>query len=269
MKSHEQKMHEKKAHESELERNDLNAWFQKTWANLKSGQIASKRFMIGALVVGVAIGLVIYFLGGRRTAEAAAWKTLDGANTLESLDDIAKNSPNTVQGKVARLQKARQLLGPQGVMQMSNNLDPAIRAKALKSIEEARELFTKLADEFKDDLTLTAQSLDGAAHAELALVGIPKESSPQESRGSVDKAIDLFRRYAKVAGETAGEPAKKMADDLEKIMKEGTEKGKVTPLQLGQYLNEKLNPKPKPDIKMPSLTPEPAPPTPNSSTPPK
>jgi hypothetical protein len=165
---------------------------------------------------------------------------------------------------VARLQKARQLLGPQGVMQMSNNLDPAVRAKALKSIEEAREIFAKLADEFKDDLTLTAQALDGAAHAELALVGIPKENSAEEPRGTVDKAIELFRRYAKVAGDTAGEPAKKMADELEKIMKDGAKEGKVTPLQLGRYLNEKLNPKPKPDIKIPpSLTPSPSPPTPN------
>ena len=68
MKSHEKKVQEKKAHESELERNDLNAWFQTTWTNLKTGQFASKRFMIGALVVGVAIGLVYYFLSGRRSA---------------------------------------------------------------------------------------------------------------------------------------------------------------------------------------------------------
>ncbi len=256
MKSHEQKMHVKKEHEVELERNDLNAWAQKTWTSLKSGQIASKRFAIMAVVIGVVIGLAIYLIKGGRANETAAWKNLDTATSMDAYDEIAKN-PNTLPGKVARLQKARLLLGPQGVAQMSNPTNPELRNKALKCIEEAREIFTKLADEFKDDLTLTAESIHGAAQAELALVGVPREGAPEGStdfRGSVDKAIELFRRYAKVAGDTAGEPAKKMADELEAK--------KSDAVQLGKYLSEKLTPQPKREIKIPdSLKPEPAPPS--------
>ena len=155
-------------------------------------------------------------------------------------------------GKAAKLQVARQLLGPQGVSQLGS-IDPSTRGKAIKSIEDAREAFTKLIEEFKGDLTLQALAIDGAAHAELALIGIPKEGTTSDYRGSVDKAIELFRQYAKLVGEPAGEPAKKMADELE------AKKSDV--LQLGMYINTKMAPLvPAPEFKipnLPSLTPAP------------
>ncbi len=253
MKTHDQKMAEKAEHEKELERNDLYTWLTNTWTRLKSGQVLSSRFALIALVVGVAIGLAIYLLNRRGSTDTQAWVTLQETVGVEKLSEFAKTHANTLPGKVARLQIARQQLGPLGVNQLSN-INPDTRGKAIKSIEDAREEFTKLADDFGNDLALKAQAIDGAAHAELALVGIPKEGKSLQSadfRGTVDKAAELFRKYATLVGEPAGDAAKKMAEQLE------SKKQEV--LQLGSYLNTRLAPTtPLPDIKLPpSLTPEP------------
>lgn len=254
MKSHDQKMAEKAAHEAELERNDLYAWLQKVWTQCKSGQIWRSRSFITALLVIAAVGLAYYLLRGRSAAENSAWRTLDNTWSLTGLEEYAKNHPSSLPGKVARLQAARQQLGPLGLSQLSN-INPDTRGKAIAAIEAAREEFLKLADEFKDDLTLTAQAIDGAAHAELALVGIPKagvtDPASTEYRGSVDKAIELFRRYAKVAGDGAGASAKKLADELEAK--------KQDVLQLGKLINTKLMPERREEPKLPTgLTPTPS-----------
>lgn len=258
MKSHEQKMHQKEAHEAELERNDLSAWAQKTWARLKNGDLIGRTFALYAIAVGAIIGLAIYLTSGGSSKHNAAWKTLETTTTVDALDDFAKANPDTVPAKTAKLQKARQLLGPRGLTLMGNSLDPAVRARAVKSVEEAREVFTKLIDDFKGDITMQCMAIDGAAQAELALVGIPKEGTSDAShdyRGSVEKAIELYRKYEKTAGEAAGATAKKAADDLE------AKKNDV--LKLNEFINEKLSPS-RPQPKMPDLpggiTPAPAPP---------
>lgn len=235
MKSHEQKMAEKAAHEAQLERNDLNAWFTKNWDRLKSGDLISRRFAIFAVAVGAILGLAYYLLSGSLDKNVAAWKSLENTASLEGLDDFSKSDPESTPSKVARLQKARQLIGPRGLMLMNNNIDPAVRAKAVKSVEEARELFAKLADEFKGDLTMACQAIEGAAQAELALVGIPKESSATEMLGSVEKAIELYKRYEKIAGPAAGEPAKLIAEELE------AKKNDV--VKLGEFINKELTKK--------------------------
>jgi hypothetical protein len=257
MKSHEQKMHEKEAHQAELERNDLSAWAQKTWARLKSGDLVGRKFALYAVAIGAIIGLAIYLTSGGSTKHNAAWTTLEAASTVDALDDFAKTNPDTVPAKTARLQKARQLLGPRGLTLMGNSLDPTVRTRAIKSVEEAREIFTKLIDDFKGDTTLQCMAIDGAAQAELALVGIPKDGTSDASRdyrGSVEKAIELYRLYEKTAGETAGANAKQAADDLEAK--------KADVVKLGEFISERLNPG-RPQPKMPDLpgglTPAPAP----------
>ena len=220
MKSHEQKMAEKAAHEAELERNDLNAWLRNTWARIESGQVLSRRCAMIALLSAWRLGPRHLLLRGpRRRREprpGSRWKRRQASSPTTS-----KSSPQQP-GQPAGLAWPA-CTGPAEARPARHQ--PAFadqrrhpRQSASRASRTPARSSLKLADEFKDDLTLQAQAIDGAAHAELALVGIPKTVRRWPSadyRGTVDKAIELFRRYAKLAGDTAGAPAKKMADELE------------------------------------------------------
>lgn len=213
------KAEEKKHHIEDLEKNELMEWGKRFWARVKAGEVVSQKFVLLALAIGAALGVWLYLRSGAKSGDLATWKSLEATSSTEGYEELSKAAPDSTAGRVARLQKARLLLGPQGLTPLQSAINPDTRSKAVKSIEEAREIFGKLADEFKNDLTLTAQALDGAAQAELALVGIPKEGSkPEEGayRGSVDKVIELYEKYAKLVGEDnpAGAAAKKKASEL-------------------------------------------------------
>jgi hypothetical protein len=210
---------------------------------------------VGILIAIAAIVLlVIYLRGMGATGDAEAWKSLSTINTQEGLQKFAETAPDSTASRVARLQEARMLLGPLGIDQL-NSINPDVRGKAVKSIDAARALFAKLEGDFAKDKTLQAMAIEGAAKAELALVGVPKEGTSlaaMDSRGSVDKAVELYRKYAKLFDEKSplAEAAKKTADELEK--------NKQDVVQLSTFLNTKLAPNlPQPEIKAPpSLTPE-------------
>ncbi|CAN5489901.1 hypothetical protein BH11PLA2_BH11PLA2_33870 [soil metagenome] len=247
------KAEEKKHHVEELEKNELMEWGKRFWSRLKAGEVVSQKFVLLALAIGAAIGLWLYLRSGAKSGDLAAWKALEATSSAEGYDELSKAAPDSATGRVARLQKARLLLGPQGLTPLQSAINPDTRSKALKSIEEAREIFGKLADEFKNDLTLTAQALDGAAQAELALVGVPKEGTkPGDAsyRGSVDKVVELYEKYAKLVGDDnpAGAAAKKKAKDLSEKKQEV--------LQLSAFIYQKREPEQGEAIKAPpSLTP--------------
>lgn len=257
MKSHEQKMQEKKEHEKELERNDLLNWLMRTWNRLKKGELVSARFALLALFAGAALGLIFYLSRGGTSKEALAWQAYDSTRGIDALTKFAENEPNTVQGRVARLQVARQKLGPDGI-QLLSSIDPSARSRGIVNIEDARTSLLKLIEEFKEDMTLQAQAIEAAAQGELALAGIPKEGQPLiggEYRGSAEAAAELYRRYAKVVGDSTA-AGKRALERAESLVKHKTEV-----FQLGSLLNTRMTPEPPPPQAPSSLTPV-IPPTP-------
>jgi hypothetical protein len=198
------------------------------------------------LALGLVAGVWWFFAREGRRADSARWTELEQLSGLASLDKYAEANPNTVSGRVARLEEARRKFGPNGVAKMARRDD---RADGIKAVEEARAEFVKLAGEFSGDAVMKAECLAKAAEAELALVGVPKDGS-QDFRGTVGEATKFLRELAKTVGpETAaGVAATKRADDLEKNADEVR--------RVGQLLNSQLTPMPIADIKTPpSLAP--------------
>jgi hypothetical protein len=171
--------------------------------------------LIGLVLLVVLVGGSAWYLWSvSQRGTSQQWTDLARANTQVDLKKVADDHPDSTAGRVARLQLARIQLGPEGIAQLSDR-NREKRTKGIESVESARKDLTKLADEFADDKALQAASLQAAAEAELALVGIPQDGSPA-SRGSVDKAVELYRKVAMALGEgtPAGEEAKKRADEL-------------------------------------------------------
>jgi hypothetical protein len=238
--------------ENRLEKNELAERLKALAAKAKGGQVGNVRFVVLLLVLAAAVGGWWYLRGSNKRSEADMWRTYDSLAGAEAYEKFADGHANTVAGRAARLQQARVLLG-QGVQELTTTaFDAEARKKTVEKVEQARDLFAKLADEFKDDLTLKAQSLDGAARAELALVGVPKTegSLANDYRGSVKKAAEFYRAYAKAVGESTkpGEAAAQKAADLE---------AKEAEVQtLGSSLNSQFAPKKFEEPKAPgALTP--------------
>jgi hypothetical protein len=200
----------------ELETNSLIRGITSLVERAKSGRLFSP-WVLAVLVIVVVGGGIWFYLayeGGKLTS--AAWVAVSRSSSTADLKDVLDVHKDGPAARVARLELARIQLGPDGIGKLATR-ERDERNKAIENIEKAREELTKLADEFKGDKTMRATCLLGVAEAELALVGVPKDASGPESRGSVAKAVELYREAAKVVGEksTAAETYRKRADDLE------------------------------------------------------
>ncbi len=183
------------------------------WEQFKQGKLLSYQLMALILVIVAGIGTWVYIARGNRKAESALWTELDALQSASSLEEFAKKNPNTVQGRIATLDAARLRLGREGIdLFTAQNAD--VRKKAVESVELAREAFTKLADEYKDDPLIRPECLLACAKAEAVLIGMTKEGST-ESRGDPKKAIEWLDKVAAAAPDTDwGKDSKKLADTL-------------------------------------------------------
>ncbi|MGL4419125.1 MAG: hypothetical protein ACRCZF_00540 [Gemmataceae bacterium] len=262
-----------------LDKNDLAEGLTALADRAKRGEfLTPKGYMV---IGGIALAVVLYFFWQYSVAEsrrtsAKAWEQLENAHTAPALAELAKTATGPTQ-RIARLQEARVWVGPDGVNKLTA-LNPEIRQKAIESIEKARDQFAKLAEEFRDDLTLKAQCLDAASKAELALVGITKPGTISDSRGSVEKSVEFLRQLVKLVGEDSelGKTTKQRADELEAKKQEILQVGMAlhnkfpipTPpppkIELPKNPLETVAPPiiPLPPLTPPATTPTPAPPAP-------
>jgi hypothetical protein len=233
----------------ELETNVLAERLNTLAGRAKSGQLVSFRVAAVAVIVVIAGGAWWYIAHKNAEVNSNLWRGLDAITALPQFEEFAKDHADTLPGKIARLQAARQLLGPDGIELLRV---PEQRKRGIENIEKARAEFGKLSDAFANDLTLRGQVIDGLANAELALVGIPEEKNPGQDRGDVGKAAAKFREFAKLVGEetAVGKRAVKEADELE------AKRAEV--LQVAKDLHNKLTPETKgPELKLPdSLAPK-------------
>ena len=184
------------------------------WEQFKRGQLVSYPAMAIILLVVAGVGATVYITRSNRKVESAKWAELDALASVSSLKEFAEKNPNTVQGRVATLEVARTQLGPEGVDRFVVQ-DPQVRKTAADNVEQARDAFARLADEFKDDPLLRAECLFGAAKAEAALVGMSKDGSADQFRGDPKRAVELLDKAADAAPDTDwGKGAKKLADTL-------------------------------------------------------
>lgn len=226
--------------------------------SLQAAGLWNTKIAAGILAV-VAIGGAWWFLSkANRDVASAEWRDLERTVAPTDIEKLSESSKGSVVGKIARLEYARNLFGPEGLAMLPFREG---RTKGVANVEKARDEFLKLSSEFPNDKAIQGECLANAAEAELALVGVPKEGGT-ESRGSVDTAVDYYRKLAKSIGEktAVGEKALKRAEELEK------NKGRIR--EIGLAIANRLTPPPVPDIKTPpSLTPPIQTPTPPSTRP--
>ncbi|MDB5313453.1 MAG: hypothetical protein JWO38_7655 [Gemmataceae bacterium] len=222
-------------HKNELETNALADRLGRGWEQFKQGKLISYRVMALILLLGTAIGVYFYIRAEQVTAASKAWIELEGANSVSSLEAFPKDHPNTSAAKVAQLQLARYLLGPDGIEKLTSR-EEGERKKAVENVEKSRDIMASLLDEFKDDPGLKADCYCGLAKAETALVGVPKEGSTTEFRGSVDKVTEWLDKLAEAApGTPWGDDAKKESESLKTNPRA---KGELTTVQRNMYKQE-------------------------------
>jgi len=221
---------QKPATEPKSEPNALAAGLNNTWTKFKEGKLLSYPMMALILVVVAAVAVGWWVLYERRKAESAKWVELEGLTTVKDLDEYAQKYPNSIQAKLAKLEAARLHLGPEGMDRMfikpsdispvPGDLEAEKKARELhdtsvKNVEKAREEFTKLVDEFKDDPIIKVECMLACAKAEAVLVGIPMEGQLAQRRGNPSKAVEWLDKVTEAAPDTPwGKDAKKLADAL-------------------------------------------------------
>jgi hypothetical protein len=201
-----------------LEENSLVAWLQDLAVRARSGRLVAFRWLGLILAAVLVVGVWWYAVYRGRQADSQVWSGLadvfrNGGRT--ALDDFAAAHRETTAGRLARLENARTLLGPEGIARLQAP-DRDQRDRGVENIQKAREELARLADEFQNSPTLRATSLMAAAEAELALVGVPRPDGTGRL-GTVQMAADLYRQAAQAIGEAtpAGEEARKRAEELE------------------------------------------------------
>ena len=214
-------------HEPKAEPNALAQSLAGRWEKFKQGKLLSYPMMALILVVVAGVGVAIYISRSNSKTESALWVEWDAAmqGPVSGMDEFAEKHPNTPQGRTMAFQSAVIRLSLEGMdLFAAPNAD--VRKKAVESVEKARTAFIKLADDFKDDPTARVQCLHGAAKAEAALVGMPKDGQtldplnpkPIENRGDPKKAIELLDKVAEAAPDTdLGKEDKKLADALRNL----------------------------------------------------
>lgn len=219
------------ASEAKQEPNALATGLASAWDTFKEGKLISHRVMALILIAIVVIGVAWWIIRERNKATSARWRELDGISTTTDLQKFSeqKENANTIQAKLARLEIARVHLGTEGIDRMfvkstdfqgmglaeGEKKARETRDAAVKSVELARDEFTKLVDEFQNDPVLKVECLLACAKAEAVLVGIPKAGQVTERRGDPKKAIEWLDKVAEAAPETDwGKDSKKLADVL-------------------------------------------------------
>ncbi len=202
-------------HKEPIETTALGETLVTGWQKFKAGQLISYKWMGIILIAVAAIGLTWYILAQQAGDRSKLWVELEGANSLTALEKFAEANPNSMPGNVAEMDRARFLIGPDGIEKLPTAKDETERKRAIENIDTARDLMTKLIDKFKDQPILKLECFVGMAKSEAALIGINKEGSLTEFRGSVEKLIEWLDKIGEAADGTPwGDDAKKLSSSL-------------------------------------------------------
>lgn len=202
--------------QKDLDQNAFALRMNRFWNKFKQGKVIDYRLMGLLLILAVSIIAIAYIVIERNKAVSTSWMRFEEANSQSAFDEISKNSQNTVEGRLARLEIARNQLGVAGIDQLAVMFPPEARKKAIENIETAREDLGKLLEEFKNDPVFKVQCLLGLAKAEAALVAVPtKEGQLTEFKGQVSRVVELLDQVVQAAPDTPwATDSKKLADAL-------------------------------------------------------
>jgi hypothetical protein len=199
----------------ELKTNTLVHTLERVKDGLKQGP--SRRTVVVLGVLGLVVLLFVVWKIAANLSEkrnSKRWEELYTAKSPAELDSLVEQNKNTVQGRAARLQIARDDLRSA----LSGSFDGTGKSiyddsgKATEKLKHAADEFEKLAKDFKATPILVQECLFGAAQA-------------SEAIGEFGRAEELYADVAKrwpdsPLGEQAGKSAERVHDkksELEKI----------------------------------------------------
>jgi len=206
----------KSQHRKELQ---SNALADRMGRLIESAKAGPNQTML--IVGGVILVILVLIVGWRYYSKVSSqnrsslWLKVEEASDVEELEKIAKDSPNTVPGRVARLQWARSLYR-QGIEKLFSVTD---RDKAKENLEEARKLYDQLAKELTHSPVMVQEAMMGSAKA-------------RESLGDTEGATSAYEKLAKdfpksALGKEAEERAKQLHDKATEIKDFYTELNKL------------------------------------------
>jgi hypothetical protein len=213
------------------DQNALAARLSSFWGDLKQGKIISYKWMAILLIAISAIGVTWYILSERSTAVSQRWVDEAEANTRELQEKISEKYPGTIQDRIARLQVARNLLhegtlsivapeaftSPEATPLERDTRTAKARETSVANIEEAREMFRRLLDDFKNDPVIKAECLLALAKAEAALVAVPTSPGQLiEFKGKISTVVEYLDQLSEAAAPDTpwATDSKKLADQL-------------------------------------------------------
>jgi tetratricopeptide (TPR) repeat protein len=226
----------KAEHRKELKSNALAHAVERVLEGVKAGPSRNAVIFWGLLAV-----VVIAILGGRyvyqRTQESrsALWMQLDEQDqklsgssdlgqvdtTLKEIEEAAKENSGAPAARIMRFTRARTLLRL-GVERLASAAD---HKQAVSQLEEARDLYAKLAEESSDVPELAQEALMGAAKA-------------KESLGEVEDALTDYQKLARTYPSSfLGKKAQERAEYLDKP--ENREQVKALYATLSKMVQEK------------------------------
>ena len=205
----------KAEHRKELQTNYLADRMGRLMQGMKAGPQNTGSMVIWVLVALTIGTVVVWYIAGMNSNRSPLWVRFEqdsDRHDLEGLMQLANANPGTLPARAARLQRARISL-EEGLA----SLYGIQREAAVSQVKQARQLYADLAQECTDDPILAPQALMGAAKAEEALAGIPKTDDANESLGSLDKALEYYRRLTKnYPNSFLAKAAQERVDSLEK-----------------------------------------------------
>jgi tetratricopeptide (TPR) repeat protein len=157
------------------------------------------------VVAAVAIGVGWHFISLRETERTSAtWLKFDQSSKPEDLEALAREHPGTPAAMAADFERARLLLR-QGLDKYAAS-DEKERTEAQEKLQQAGDLYGKLATAARTFPLLVQEALRGAAKA-------------HESRGELDEALKYYKQLKDAKPETevtrAAADAVKSLDDAD------------------------------------------------------
>lgn len=206
----------------ELKQNTLVATLEKAGHALKQGPSRRTVVVVGILLLILLMVIVLKIAGSiSEGRNSKRWAELSSATNPEDLRQLMDKQGDSVQGRAARLQMARQDLNDglgegrgedrRGILSDYSN--------GVKLLTSAADAFEKLAKEYRSTPILVQECLYGAAQA-------------REALGDFDEAIRLYEEVGKVSkkkddpgplAEQAAKRAQRVKDrraELEKIQQQ-------------------------------------------------
>jgi hypothetical protein len=189
----------KAEHRKELQTNELADRVGRALQGMKEGPSRGTWVALGL----VALVLVLYFVWNvvkqhSETTNSTLWERWSSLASPEQLETFAKESPDSVPGRLARFRLARLGL-TQGVANLGNATQ---RNQAIDQVRRAQELYEQLAGETANQPILQQEALLNSGKA-------------LETLGDNDRAKDMYNRVKRDYPNT---PAAREADENLKLL---------------------------------------------------